>query len=267
MPELERPDGAEIHWEEHGRGPLVLIAHQVLWSYPQVYAGLIEDLARDHLVVTYDPRGCGRSSREGPYDVATDAADLRAVAEVAGGDALALAVGYGYNLVARVTAERRDVISNVLCMTPAAAAILPRSELRDSGLMGASDAVIEMVMTMLSTDPRTALRTMVAATNPELSEDQLRERLDRVSAYISPDSARARVEAWFQDDTSEAARALGDRLWILHGEAEPLFEGALGARVAELYPEAHVEELRGGPVSRPDLIALRVRRLTAPRRV
>jgi pimeloyl-ACP methyl ester carboxylesterase len=262
MPGVERPDGVEIHWDGQGRGPLVFIAHQILWSYPKVYAELISDLVRDHRVVTYDPRGCGLSSRRGPYDAETDAADLLAVVEAAGGDAVALAVGYGYNLVARVAADRRDLISDVLSVQPAAAAMLPRSELKDSGVIAASDSVIEMLMTMLSTDPRTALRTVVAATNPELGENQLRERVERVSAYISAEAALDRAQAWLQDDPSEQARVLGDRLWILHGEAEPLFEGALAARVAELYPKAHLEQNPGGPISRPELTAAWVRRLT-----
>ena len=60
---LQRPDGVEIHWEEQGQGPLVVVVHQLLWSFPQVYAELIGDLARDHRVVTYDARGCGASTR------------------------------------------------------------------------------------------------------------------------------------------------------------------------------------------------------------
>ena len=59
MPSVERPDGAEIHWQSEGKGPRVLVTHHTLWSYPGVYAELIEDLASDHRVVTYDPRGCG----------------------------------------------------------------------------------------------------------------------------------------------------------------------------------------------------------------
>ena len=43
------------------------------------------------------------------------------------------------------------------------------------------------------------------------------------------------------------ARSAGDRLWIVHSAAEPLFEGALAGRVAELYPNAHVEQISGVP--------------------
>jgi pimeloyl-ACP methyl ester carboxylesterase len=172
---------AGIHWEARGSGPTVLIVHQVLWSYPQVYSELIDDLSRDHRVVTYDPRGCGASSREGPYDTATDAG--------------------------------------------------------------------------------TALRSILSATNPDLREDEVRDRVDRVSEYMDPQAARDRAEAWIADDPSEHARALGERLWILHSAPEPLFEGTLAARVAELYPKAHIEQLEGGPISRPGVYAGRIRRL------
>jgi pimeloyl-ACP methyl ester carboxylesterase len=262
VPALERPDGIEIHWGDQGRGPAVLVAHQLLWSYPQVYVDLIADLAGDHRVVTYDPRGCGTSTRQGPYDTETDAGDLLAVADAAGGRAVALAVGYGYNLAVRIAARRPDLISALVSVQPAAAAMLPRRELRESGVLAASDSVLEMLMQMMSTDPRTALRAVLAATNPSLDGDELKERLDRVSAYISPEAAHDRAEAWAQDDPSEHARALGDRLWIAHSEAEPLFEGALATRVAELYPSAHIEQIPGGPISSPQLFADRIRRLS-----
>jgi pimeloyl-ACP methyl ester carboxylesterase len=260
---LKRPDGVEIHWDEQGRGPLVLIVHQLLWSFPQVYAELIGDLARDNRVVTYDARGCGASTRRGPYGIDTDAGDLLAVAEAAGGPALAIAVGYGYNVAVRVAAARADAISDLVCVQPAAAAILPRSELRQAEVMGGSDSVAEMLTRMMQTDQRAAVRTLLAAANPELSEEELRERVAHVGSYVSPESTLARTEVWLEDDPSEQARALGSRLRILHPETEPIYEGALAGRVTELYPEAVVEEVPGGPISRPELIAAWLRRMRA----
>jgi pimeloyl-ACP methyl ester carboxylesterase len=262
VPAVERPNGIEVHWEDRGRGPAVLIVHQLLWSYPKVYVELIGDLAGDHRVVTYDPRGCGASTRQGPYDAETDADDLLAVAEAVGGPSVALAVGYGHNIAVRVAARRPDLISALVTVQPAAAAMLPRRELRESGVIAASDSVIEMVMQMMRTDPRTALRTVVTATNPDLDDDELKERLDRASAYISPEAAHDRAQAWLEDDTSADAQALGDRLSILHTGPEQLFEGELAARVVELYPNARVEQLPGGPISRPELVTARIRHLT-----
>jgi pimeloyl-ACP methyl ester carboxylesterase len=261
-PPVRRPSGVEIHWEEQGRGPLVLIVHQLLWSFPQVYAELIGDLTRDHRMVTYDARGCGASTRRGPYDTETDAGDILAVAEAAGGGAIALTMGYGYNVTVRVAAARPDAISEVICVQPAAAAILPRVELRQADVMGGSDSVAELLLKMMRSDQRAAVRTLLAAANPELSEDELRERASHVGTYVSPESTLQRSEAWMADDASEHSRALGDRLLILHPETEPIYEGALAGRVAELYPEARLEQIEGGPISRPELVAAWVRRLS-----
>jgi pimeloyl-ACP methyl ester carboxylesterase len=263
MGSIERPDGAEIHWETQGEGPRVLLAHVTLWSYPGIYADLIADLASDHQVVVYDPRGCGRSSRHGPYDVETDAGDLLAVTEAVGDSEVAIAVGDGFNRVARVAAARPDLISDVIAIGPAAAAFLPRAELKGADVLAGSEAVIEMLLQMMTTDPRAALRSLIGALNPNLDDDELRERIERVADYLDLAAVSERVPAWLEDDVSEQTRALGGRLWILHGGADPLFEGALGARVAELFPQAHLEKIAEGPISRPDITAAQVRRLTA----
>jgi pimeloyl-ACP methyl ester carboxylesterase len=259
---VKRPDGAEIHWESQGEGPTVLLTHHTLWSYPALYERLIADLASDHQVVVYDPRGCGQSSRAGPYDVETDAGDLAAVAEAAGGAAVAIAVGDGVNRAARVAAARPELIGALIAIVPGAAAVLPHSELEGSGVMAASDSVMDVLMQMMNTDPRAALRSVLTAINPDLDEDELRERVDRVAGYLTIEAAMARAVAFLEDDLSPHVKRLGERVWILHGGVDPLFEGALGARVAELFPRARIEGLADGPVSRPDLTAARVRSLT-----
>src|SRR4051812_11661015 len=178
MPAVERPDGGRISWEAHGGGPLVLVAHHTLWSYPAVYDALVQDLARDHCTVWYDPRGCGSSSQRGPYDLDTDAGDLESVAQATGGGAVAVAVGNGLNRSARVAAARPDLIAHVVAIAPSPTALLPRSELQGSDMLGASESVVDMLRQLLATDPRTALRMMIAAVNPDLDEDQLRARVD-----------------------------------------------------------------------------------------
>jgi pimeloyl-ACP methyl ester carboxylesterase len=48
----------------------VVVLH---WAgHPRLLAPLQDDLARDHRVVLYHPRGNGDSTRAGPYDLATD---------------------------------------------------------------------------------------------------------------------------------------------------------------------------------------------------
>ncbi len=63
MPTAQLPDGVEIHWDQRGEGPLVVISNQ-FFSEAWVFEGLTALLAEDHRVVTYDPRGTGRSSRQ-----------------------------------------------------------------------------------------------------------------------------------------------------------------------------------------------------------
>jgi hypothetical protein len=154
---------------------------------------------------------------------------------------------------------------DVLAVTPAAAAVLPRAEWTASDVMAGSDSIAEMLLQMMDTDPRAAVRMIIAATNPELDEDQVRERVDLLDDYISNGATRERAQIWLEDDATEQARALGNRLWILHGETEALFEGALAGRVRELFPNANIEQLPAGPISRPDLAAAWIRGLTASR--
>src|SRR3989442_1570415 len=60
MPRLQRPDGVELHWEQRGQGPLLVLAPY--WSgHPGVYEALLSDLARDHRVVTWDARATQRA--------------------------------------------------------------------------------------------------------------------------------------------------------------------------------------------------------------
>ena len=81
----------------------------------------------------------------------------------------------------------------------------------------------------------------------------------------------ARWRAWAQDDATEAGRACGDRLWLLYAESMtggwfPADEE--GRRLARrLFPDAHVEEVEDGMISRPDLVAGFVRRVTSKGRV
>ena len=59
---MARVGDAEIHYEISGHGsPVVLTAGQ--GSGPEARAGLIDGLARQHAVLSYDQRGTGRSTR------------------------------------------------------------------------------------------------------------------------------------------------------------------------------------------------------------
>ena len=76
-----RPDGAQLHWEERGEGPNVVIAEPVLLAARRCSTGSWTCSSSTIALVTYDMRGVGESSMQGPYDMETDAEDLAAVIE------------------------------------------------------------------------------------------------------------------------------------------------------------------------------------------
>ena len=261
MARLERPDGVELHWEERGEGPLVVLAPY--WSgHPGVYEGLLSDLARDHRVVTWDARGTGESTRAGPYDMETDCSDLEAILEAAGGEAVVISTADGANRGVRVAASRPDLVAAVVALGTAPFA---RMHFEGSEGMIASDTVVDAFIKMLERDYRGALRTLLAATNAQMSEAELRERVGFQVSYCPQEPAAARVRAWAEDDPTAAARETGDRLWILAAPdvAGPL--AATGTRAPQVDrgadPEGADRGGRGG--NGPDLPA-RARRRRDP---
>ena len=113
MQTLRREDGIELHWQERGSGPLVVIAPY--WSmHPSSFEPLIGELDGYHRVVTYHDRGTGSSTRRGPYDLDTSAADLEAVVETAGEAAVIVATADGCNRAVRVAAARPDLVRAVV---------------------------------------------------------------------------------------------------------------------------------------------------------
>ena len=265
MPLLTRPDGVDLHWDERGEGATVLMVPY--WSgHPAVFEGLLSHLARDHRVAWYDARGTGESSPRGPYDMETDEADLEAVLEEVGGEAALISIANGVNPAVRVAARRPDLAAGVLAMGSGPVA---RAQIADGDSLIASDTVVDAFGEMLARDYRGALRTVLTATNEQMTEEELRERVSVQTSYCPQEAAVARVRAWADDDPLEAATRLGDRLWILTapGAAGPWLPPLEETRrmVEEQMPEARliVLEREEGAVSRPDLTANLVRQITA----
>jgi pimeloyl-ACP methyl ester carboxylesterase len=259
MPTLIRPDGAEIYWELRGQGPTVLLATN-WWSPASNFEGLIADLTRDYTVAGYDPRGSGGSSRSGPYDPATDADDLAAVATELGGVAVCIGWGDGGLRGVRV-AERggSELVGSVVVwgnpLGPAATS--------GTDSMVDSEGVLEAFEGMLATNFRAAMRTLVTAVNPQLDDEAARERVDQVVAYSDRDAALARMRHSVTDAAVDESRKLGDRLWVLRFEGNQLLGPGVLEQTRELLSEAQLETLEDGAISRPDLTAAIVRRITA----
>ena len=264
MPMLERHDGARIHYELRGEGPLVALASYWSWN-PSVFADLFAELERDHRVLTYDMRGTGESSRRGPYEMQTDIADLEALLEEVGGPAGLLAVSDSANRGVRLAASRPDLVGALVCLGTAP---FPRDVFADQeGFLG-SDSVVEAFLEMLSRDYRGALRTLLAATNAQMDDAELQERVATQYRYCPQAAALPRVREWAFDDTREATRQVGERLFIVtspEGVAGPWLPDVEQLRklTAELAPEAQRIEFAEGAVSRPAEAAEIIRRIIA----
>src|SRR3954454_19143838 len=85
-------------------------------QHPGVLEGLLAELRVGHRTVRYDARGAGESTRQGPYDMATDVADLIAVVEAAGPIAAIVANGDATNRAAHAAAERPELFPYVISM-------------------------------------------------------------------------------------------------------------------------------------------------------
>jgi pimeloyl-ACP methyl ester carboxylesterase len=265
MPEIERPDGVRLRFEASGEGPLLMLAPY--WSgHPGVFTALLGELARDHRVVTWDARGTGESTRRGPYDIATDSDDLAAMLEHVGGAEAVIGVANGCNVAVHSAARRPDLVERVLAF---GAGPFARTDFAGSEGMIGSDSVVDAFLEMLNRDYRGALRTLLTATNPQMSEDEIRDRIDFQLSYCPHEAAAARVTAWAEDDPTKSAASLGDRLWILSAPdvagpwLPPLAERQ--RILARTMPRARLAMVGEdvGPVSQPDVVANAVREAVA----
>ena len=258
MPELERPDGARIHYEVRGEGPLVVLSLGFA-ATPATYEGLVADLARDRRVVTWEPRGCGSSSPDGPFDINTDADDLLALIHELGQPAIAYAAGHGVDVSIRAAATDPDAVSALV--TPGIVTAM-REHLEGTEGFAASQTVTDLLVEQLRRDPRAAVRATTASLNPQLDDDALRARIDETLAYTSPETTLVRVESWLaRESPIDDLRALGNRLAIVWHEGDSWQSGAI-PRMRELLPEARVIQVEDGPLTRPDLQAEVVRGLS-----
>lgn len=267
MAELERPDGAKIHYEIRGEdGPAIVLAPYWGWV-PGTYDEIFERLGGEHRIVTYHLRGTGQSSRQGPYDMETETADLEAVVAAAGGPAVLLALADSGNRAAHLGARRPDLIESVVCV---GAPPLPRTAFDGSDAMLSSEETIAAFIGMIESNYRAAIRGLVQATNSQMSEDDLRQRVDLQVDFAPAEVTVERSRAWFADDPDPDARELGERLWVLlssetAGQWFPSGE-EVGRMTNRLFPQARVEWLEPGPISNPELAAEILRQVTAPLR-
>jgi pimeloyl-ACP methyl ester carboxylesterase len=258
VPFVEREGGARLFWQESGEGPGLVVTQSYI-QHPEVLEGLLAELQEGHRIVRYDARGAGESTRQGRYDMQTDVADMIAVAEAAGPITAVVANGDASNRAAHAAAERPDLIPYVISMETVP---LGAGQAAGTEALISSGSVLEALVSMMRADYRSGLMATMTRGNPEMTPEQIRARIDATVAYIDHEASLGRLEAWIHDDPGEDARSLGDRLTVAYEGAGAWFPADLAEAGGELLPEAQFVRLEGGAISRPDLTAAVVRRVT-----
>jgi len=257
VPLLSRPDGAQLHWEETGEGPGVLICNT--FNLPPV-DGLIDRLAGSRRVVSYEPRGTGGSSPGGPYDLDTGVADVEALLEETGRAEVALGIGDGIHRALRMADTRPDLVDRVVVTSGS----LGRDrEAAPAGYSG-STTVLRALMSLMRRDYRSGLRQMMMGSAPD--EEQERQRVEELTAMVPQDAAVGYLEAWIAAESYDIARRLGDRVTVLAYPGNAWFPLELYETMRDQLTASCFELVEDGPMSRPDLAAEVLLRVSEPAR-
>ncbi|MBN9754717.1 MULTISPECIES: alpha/beta fold hydrolase [unclassified Pseudonocardia] len=248
---LDRP-GARITFDVRGSGPLLVLAGSPMGAGP--FGPLASLFADDHTVVTFDPRGTGRSVVEDPdadSPVAVRAADLAALVEHLGGGPATVFGSSGGAVVALALAqERPDLVGTVVAHEPPLEELLPDADERRT-------ATDEIVRTYREHGPAAAWGLFLASAGlPAVAPEEVPER---TALPAAGDDATARQTAderhFFLHEMRETVRWAPDLDRLRHariavgigdasaGQLCDLTSRALAAglgRPPETFPGGHV---------------------------
>jgi pimeloyl-ACP methyl ester carboxylesterase len=255
MPHLTRPDGVEIHWEEAGDGPGVLICNTFNLN---PLDELVARLAESRRVVIYEPRGVGRSTLTGPYDLGTGVEDAEALLEETGPVEVALGIGDGSHRALRLADARPDLVERVVFTSTA----LGRPGDEDAPGFSGSTEVLFALMSLMRRDYRSGLRQMLAGSAHD--EDFERDRVEELAAAVPQDASIGYLEAWISAGSMDIARRLGNRLTVLAYPGNAWFPLEMYETLRAALTQACFELVEDGPMTRPDLTAGVLLRVSEP---
>jgi pimeloyl-ACP methyl ester carboxylesterase len=255
MPHLTRPDGVEIHWEEAGDGPGVLICNTFNLN---PLDELVARLADSRRVVIYEPRGVGRSTLTGPYDLGTGVEDAEALLEETGPVEVALGIGDGSHRALRLADARPDLVERVVFTSTA----LGRPGDEDAPGFSGSTEVLFALMSLMRRDYRSGLRQMLAGSAHD--EDFERDRVEELAAAVPQDASIGYLEAWISAGSMDVARRLGNRLTVLAYPGNAWFPLEMYETLRAALTQACFELVEDGPMTRPDLTAGVLLRVSEP---
>ncbi|MEU6899648.1 alpha/beta fold hydrolase [Streptomyces virginiae] len=124
-----RVNGATLHYEVRGRGPLLLLIPGGAGG-AAAFDGIADDLAAEHTVATYDPRGMSRSTLDDPeaeQSVAEHADDALRILELLSPDEPARVFGSSSGAIAalHLLTTRPERIERLVAHEPPVVEVLP----------------------------------------------------------------------------------------------------------------------------------------------
>jgi pimeloyl-ACP methyl ester carboxylesterase len=160
--------GATLHFEIRGDGPLVALVGSPMDA--DAFAPLADLLAADHMVLTTDPRGIGRSPLADPEQESTPelrAGDLAALlTHVGGGPATVFGTSGGACTALALAQAYPRTVHTVVAHEPPLADLLPDRDALSAG-------TDEMIATYLAGDPLGAWGRFMAQAGIDLPEGAL----------------------------------------------------------------------------------------------
>jgi pimeloyl-ACP methyl ester carboxylesterase/DNA-binding CsgD family transcriptional regulator len=208
----ETLDGCKIAYSVEGQGPPLVFVNRWGWSsfeyreHP-LAGGLLDRLAQERTLVSYDRRGIGASQREiGALSQATDLADLEAVVEAAGFQRFDMAGDHDGAILAAAYCVRHPKRVKRL--------VLLRLY-RDPKVVYDPPA-IEQLAELIETSWQLARLTMASWAVRDGPAEMVPWMVDTLSRAMSPDVARRYVLRLPCDEVADVLRAVRVPTLVVH---------------------------------------------------
>ena len=215
MPHVHN-EGADIYWEEHGRGePLILVSG--LGYTIEMWFRLLPELSKRYRTIVLDNRGVGRSSVPGgPYRVPLMASDVAAVLDAAGVERshlLGMSMGGMIAQEFALTYPGR-VASLILACTSCGGLWAAIAPLRVLGLL----------FSRADLDPEASARALIPYTyDPSTPRERVDEDIRRrLVNYPSREGYMNQLQGLMMWSSYSRLRNLRMRTLVLHGESDIL---------------------------------------------
>ena len=241
------PDGAQLAWAAHGRGPPLVKAANWLthleydWESP-VWRHWLEGLGERHTLIRYDERGCGLSDRElGELSLDTWVADLEAVVEAAGSDRFTLlGISQGAAIALAYAVRHPERVSRLVLYGAYARG---RRKRGDPAQVEQAEALLSIIRAGWGSLNPVFRRVFSTLFFPDGSSEQLDwfDELQRVStsAEIAIELRRAREHV----DVTELAGRVRASTLVLHARGDEMVPYSEGRLLATLIPGARLVPL------------------------